>query len=141
MIECSRELLAPRPDVWALVAQPFHLPDWWPAYLGVEPDRLALAEGARWKVRRARAPGFLRRPEGEGLIVIRRVLDGTELAWHDVQQRLDAGVRLAAAGPVRTTANAWVDGPWWRLNAEGARGLPRGALERLHALCQTAASP
>ena len=31
----SRELLAPRADVWAFLAEPYHLSDWWPG-LGVE---------------------------------------------------------------------------------------------------------
>jgi uncharacterized protein YndB with AHSA1/START domain len=35
MIEASRVLLAPRVDVWALLAEPYHLPDWWPSYTGV----------------------------------------------------------------------------------------------------------
>ena len=71
--EAARVLLAPREDVWALVSEPFHLPDWWPAYTGVEPDRRGLAENARWTVVRSRRPGFVRRPHGSGLIVIRRV--------------------------------------------------------------------
>jgi hypothetical protein len=137
--EASRELLAARADVWALVAEPYHLPDWWPAYAGVRPDRRGLAESARWEVRRNRAPGFLRRPGGEGLIVVRRVLPREELAWHDVAQALDASLRLADAGENRTLATVAVSGSWWRLRVEGARPLPRHALARLHALCQTAA--
>ncbi len=140
MISETRELLAPRADVWALVGEPYHLPDWWSGYTGVQPDRHGLAENARWEVRRSAAPGLLRTPGGAGLLVIRRVLEGEELAWHDVQQGLDAGLRLASLGPERTEATAWVDGPRWRLLAEGARMLPREALLRLHALCQTAAS-
>ena len=140
MISATRELLAPRADVWALVAEPYHLPDWWPGYAGVQPDRLGLSENARWEVRRGATPGLLRRPGGAGLLVVRRVLGGQELAWHDVQQGLDMGLALASRGSDRTEATAWVDGPWWRLLAEGARTLPREALRRLHALCQTAAS-
>lgn len=139
-VEASRELLASRPDAWALVAEPYHLPDWWPGYTGVEPDRRGLAEGARWQVRRGGTPGLVRTPGGDGTIVIRRVLEGTELAWHDVQQGIDCGVRLAAHGPDRTLATAWVEGSWWRLLLEGARGLPREAARRLYDLCQTAAS-
>jgi hypothetical protein len=137
MPSASRVLLAPREDVWALVAEPFSLSDWWPAYLGVEPDRRGLAEDARWTVVRSRTPGFLRRPRGSGLIIIRRVTPGAELAWHDVQQSLDAGLRLEdSAG--HTKATAWVEGPLWRLLSEGARGLPQQALARLFDLCQTA---
>ena len=137
MPSASRVLLAPREDVWALVAEPFSLSDWWPAYSGVEPDRRGLAEDARWTVVRSRTPGFLRRPRGSGLIIIRRVTPGAELAWHDVQQSLDAGLRLEdSAG--HTKATAWVEGPLWRLLSEGARGLPQRALARLFDLCQTA---
>jgi hypothetical protein len=130
-------LLAPRDDVWALLSEPFHLPDWWPAYTGVEPDRRGLGENARWQVIRARRPGFLRKPLGTGLIVIRRVTPGRELAWHDLAQRLDMGVTLEDEG-WETKATAWVEGAPWRFYAEGARSLPQHALARLHDLCQTA---
>ena len=49
MREASRELLAPRADVWAFLAEPFHLSNWWPGITGVEPDRRGFAPGARWK--------------------------------------------------------------------------------------------
>ena len=140
VIEASRELLAPRTDVWALVAEPYHLPDWWPGYTGVRPDRRGLAHNARWGVTRSRAPGLLRRPGADGLVIITQIADGLELRWHDVQQRIDAGIALANAGEGRTRATAFVAGPWWRLVLEGARGLPDRALARLHDLCQTAAS-
>lgn len=136
----ERELLAPRHDVWALVAEPFHLPDWWPGYTGVAPDRRGLAEGARWEVTRGRAPGLLRRPGGLGTIVLERVVPSLELRWHDVAQGLSAGIELANAGEDRTRAIAYVEGPVWRLWLEGAQGAPRKALSRLHDLCQTAAS-
>jgi uncharacterized protein YndB with AHSA1/START domain len=132
-------LLASREDVWALVAEPYHLPDWWPAYTGVEPDRRGLAEGARWTVLRSRTPGFLRKPRGKGLIVIQRVSPGEELAWLDLSQNVEAGLRLEDEGR-ETRATAFVDGPLWRLLAEGARGLPRLAVARLYDLCQTATS-
>jgi uncharacterized protein YndB with AHSA1/START domain len=140
VIEATGELLSPRGDVWALVAEPYHLPDWWPAYTGVRPDRRGLAEGARWGVVRSRSPGFLRRPEGEGLIVITRVVEAFELRWNDLQQGIEAGIALDNAGTGRTRATVSVAGPWWRLYAEGARSLPGRALTRLQDLCQTAAS-
>lgn len=132
-------LVASRGAVWALVAEPYHLPDWWPAYTGVEPDRRGLAEGARWTVLRSRTPGFLRKPRGKGLIVIQRVSPGEELAWLDLSQNVEAGLRLEDEGR-GTRATAFVDGPLWRLLAEGARGLPRLAVARLYDLCQTATS-
>jgi uncharacterized protein YndB with AHSA1/START domain len=139
VITASRVLLASREDVWAVVAEPYHLPDWWPAYTGVEPDRRGLAEGARWTVLRSRTPGFLRKPRGKGLIVIQRVSPGEELAWLDLSQNVEAGLRLEDEGR-GTRATAFVDGPFWRLLAEGARGLPRLAVARLYDLCQTATS-
>jgi uncharacterized protein YndB with AHSA1/START domain len=139
VITASRVLVASREDVWALVAEPYHLPDWWPAYTGVEPDRRGLAEGARWTVVRSRNPGFLRKPRGKGLIVIQRVSPGEELAWLDLSQDVEAGLRLEDEGR-GTRATAFVDGPLWRLLAEGARGLPRLAVARLYDLCQTATS-
>jgi uncharacterized protein YndB with AHSA1/START domain len=139
VITASRVLVASREDVWTLVAEPYHLPDWWPGYTGVEPDRRGLAEGARWTVLRSRTPGFLRKPRGKGLIVIQRVSPGEELAWLDLSQNVEAGLRLEDEGR-GTRATAFVDGPLWRLLAEGARGLPRLAVARLYDLCQTATS-
>jgi hypothetical protein len=139
-VEATGELQSDRREVWALVAEPYHLPDWWPAYTGVEPDRRGLAENARWKVIRSRSPGFLRNPEGEGMIVITRVLEGWELRWLDVKQGIEAGVVLDNAGTDRTRATTFVSGSWIRLTSEGARGLPESALARLRDLCQTAAS-
>jgi hypothetical protein len=138
VVEASRVVRAPRADVWALVAEPFHLPDWWPSYTGVEPDRRGLAEGARWTVLRGRRPGLLRKPGGKGLIVLERVVVATELSWLDLAQSVHAGVRLDDEGR-DTRATAFVNGPLWRLYAEGARGLPRLAVSRLYDLCQTAA--
>lgn len=140
MIQASRDLLASRADVWALVSEPYHLPDWWPAYTGVQPDRRGVATNARWEVVRSRTPGFLRRPLGSGLIVITEVAEGRILRWHDVAQGIDAGIRLDDIDPGRTRATAFVDGPFWRLFAEGARRLPQRAVARLYDLCQTASS-
>jgi hypothetical protein len=138
VVEASRVVRAPRADVWALVAEPFLLPDWWPSYTGVEPDRRGLAQGARWTVLRSRRPGLLRKPGGKGLILLERVAVATELSWLDLAQSIHAGVRLDDEGR-DTRATAFVNGPFWRLYAEGARGLPRLAVSRLYDLCQTAA--
>ena len=136
-VEATRVLLASREDVWGLVSEPFHLPDWWPGYTGVEPDSRGLAPNARWTVIRSNRPGFMRRPHGRGLIVLTGVEPGSLLSWHDLAQRLDMGIRLEDEGR-QTRATAWVTGGWWRFVAEGARALPPQALARLHDLCQTA---
>lgn len=135
--EAERVIPAAREAVWALVSEPYHLPDWWPGYTGVEPDRRGLAENARWTVVRASRPGFVRKPHGTGLVVIRRVRPGNELSWHDLRQKLDMGIRLEDEGR-DTRVTAWVSGPVWRLVAEGGRSLPTHAVARLHDLCDTA---
>ena len=139
MSQATRELDAPVRDVWAFLAEPFHLPDWWFGYSGVQPDRRGLASGARWQVRRSSRPGLLRKPGGEGLIVLRTVDPPYTLAWHDVQQKLDMTITLESAG-AGTLATVHVTGPWWRLLPEGARSLPKRSLERLANLVQTSAS-
>ena len=139
-IEAQRELIAPRGDVWALIAEPRHLADWWPGYETIRPDRRGLAEGARWQVVRGNAPGFLRRPGGEGMVVITNVEPGLRLGWSDLQQGFAADLRLEPAAEGNTRATLVLEAPWWRVVAEGLRSTPRQALARLHALCQTAAS-
>jgi hypothetical protein len=136
----SRELLAPREDVWAVVAEPYNLPDWWRAYTGVVPDRRGLAAGARWKVVRRRKPGLFARAGSEGLIVITRVVAGLELGFRDVNEGIEALLELANAGPDATRATISVSAPWWRLHVEGVGKLPRESLANLYDLCQTAAA-
>ena len=135
--EASQVLPVSREEAWAVVSEPYHLPDWWPGYTGVEPDRRGLAENARWTVVRGSRPGFVRKPRGTALILIRRVSPRSELSWHDLAQKLDMGIRLEDEGQ-GTKATAWVSGPVWRLYAEGARSLPARAAARLYDLCDTA---
>ena len=65
-VEASGVLLAPVEDVWRLLGEPYHLPDWWPGYRGVEP-----------------------------------------------------------AAQRRTQVTVAIEASWWRVSAEGLRGLPR----------------
>lgn len=128
------QLRARRPiaaRVWPMLAEPFHLPDWWPGYSGVEPDRRGLAPGARWKVSRAAVPGLLRGGGGEGVIVIDRVDPERALAWTDVRGRYRVEVELAAG----EVALALSTSPWRALDL---RSYPREALIRLERLCDTA---
>jgi hypothetical protein len=142
-VEARIVLLAPPEDVWKLLAEPYHLPDWWPGYQGIEPDRRGLAEGARWRVVRGMARSgtgdLLRRPGGESTIVITEVVEGGVLAWHDVGQRFDVRVTLWPAAERRTEAAVAIESAGWRLVLEGLRSAPRQAVRRLHDLCQTAA--
>jgi uncharacterized protein YndB with AHSA1/START domain len=135
----TRQLLAPREDVWALLAQPYHLSDWWPGYTAIRPDRRGLAAGARWTVVRSDTAGLLRRPGGEGMIVIESVEPTLGLAWRDLQQAFRAAISIATVDGA-SQATLTLDAPWWRLVVEGLRNMPERALGRLHELCQTADS-
>ncbi|HKB20283.1 MAG TPA: SRPBCC family protein [Gaiellaceae bacterium] len=139
-MESQTELVATRPEVWALLAEPEHLADWWPAYASIRPDRRGLAEGARWQVVRGGSIGLLRRPESVGALVITAVEPEHRLAWHDVQQRFTAELVLEPASDGMTRATLTIEAPGTRAILEGLRPLPGQALARLHALCQTAAT-
>ena len=134
--EDSRELLAPRADVWAFVSEPFHLPDWWPGVSGVRPDRRGFAPGARWEVLGPDRPSLFRKPNMSGMLVVLAVEPFERFAFHLTGERLDVELRLAAAAEDRTAATLAVSGP---MLVGLKRSLPRTALARLHNLVQTAA--
>jgi uncharacterized protein YndB with AHSA1/START domain len=132
----SRELLAPREDVWAFVAEPHHFPDWWPGIGGVQPDRLGFCEGARWGITGIERPTLLRRPASSGILLVRAIHIPERFAWTLTGDHIDAELRLEEQGSNRTIATLQVEAPWlYGLS----RALPRKALTRLHALCQTGA--
>ena len=139
-VEAETELIATRPDAWALLAEPHHLSDWWPGYTSVRPDRRGLAEGARWQVVRGGEVGLLRRPESDGVVVITAVEPERRLVWRDIQQQFTAEILLEPGTDGRTRATLTIEASPWRAVLEGLRPLPRKALARLHALCQTAAT-
>jgi hypothetical protein len=135
-VSASRELLAARDDVWSFIAEPHHFPDWWPGIGGVQPDRRGLAEGARWGVSGTERPTLLRRPTSSGMLLVRGVKIPERFAWTLTGDHIDAELRLEERGPDRTIATLDVEAPWLY---GFSRALPRKALTRLHALCQTAA--
>ena len=101
-VEAERELLASRADVWALLAEPFHLSDWWPGIHGVRPDRRGLAPGARWEVLGPPTPTLLRKAHSRGLLLVERVDPYEAVAWRLVQERLHVEVHLRVVDPERT---------------------------------------
>jgi uncharacterized protein YndB with AHSA1/START domain len=135
-VSASRELLASRADVWAFVAEPHHFADWWPGIAGVKPDRRGLAEGARWEIHTADRPTLLRRATSSGMLLVRGVSAPERFAWTLTGDHVDAELRLEASGDDRTIAVLQLEAPWL---FGFSRNLPRRALTRLHALCQTAA--
>jgi uncharacterized protein YndB with AHSA1/START domain len=136
-VTASRELLAPRPDVWDFLGEPFHLADWWPGISGVRPDRRGSASGARWQVTAGNEPTLLRRPEATGTLVVTASDRPGLFAFHLVGEKLDVRVELEATSAERTRATITVEGPWL---IAFRRTLARRATGRLYALCQTAAS-
>jgi hypothetical protein len=132
----TRELLAPLEDVWLFIAEPHHFSDWWPGISGVHPDRRGLAPGARWQLTASMLPSLFRRPAAESTLLVREVDAPVRVSWHMTAERLDVVLELSDAGSHHTRAELTVSGPFI---VGLRRTLPRNALSRLHALCQTAA--
>jgi uncharacterized protein YndB with AHSA1/START domain len=135
-VSASRELLASRDDVWRFIAEPRHFADWWPGIAAVEPDRLGLAEGARWRIVTADRPTLLRRATSSGMLLVRAVRRPELFGWTMTGDHIDAQLRLEESADDRTLAVLELEAPWL---FGMSRALPRRALTRLHTLCQTAA--
>jgi uncharacterized protein YndB with AHSA1/START domain len=131
----ERALLAPPEDVWAFVAEPHNLPDWWPGVDAVRPDRRGTATGARWLAYTA-DPGWTERPQAESTLLLLDVDPGRRLAFRHVERRLDAELELADLPGRRTRATLEVRA---RVVWGPTRSLPGQALGRLHDLVQTSA--
>lgn len=132
----SRELLAPRADVWAFIAEPHHFADWWPGVAGVQPDRRGLAEGARWDVYGSDRPTLFRRSTSTGKLLVLAVWPLERFGWLLTGDHIEGDLRLEEIDAERTRATLTVDAPWL---VGFSKSLPRKALARLHALCQTSA--
>jgi uncharacterized protein YndB with AHSA1/START domain len=128
------ELRASPADVWAFLAEPRHLADWWPNVGAVQPDRRGLEAGARWLVR-SRESTWFRRAGTEDTLVVHAAEPGRRFAFELVQAGTRADLLLTDAGSGRTHAELSASGSVLR---GFTRSLPRDALERLHALVQTA---
>jgi hypothetical protein len=135
--QASRELLASRPEVWAFLAEPYHLPDWYPGVSGVTPDRRGSAAGARWQVVSSTEPTLFRKPESAGMLVVIAADPPRLFAFHLVRDKLSVRVDLEAVAEDRTMVTVTIEGPWL---ITYRRTLARRAVDRLHALCQTAAT-
>jgi uncharacterized protein YndB with AHSA1/START domain len=132
----ERVLLAPLEDVWAFLAEPFNLSDWWPTISGVEPDRRGLAPGARWNVVAPSEPSLFRRPQASGTLLIIDVVPMRRIAFQLPAERLDAELELEPVDARRTKAVLTIDGSWLM-----RRSFPRHALESLYSLLRTGEEP
>ncbi len=115
-------------DVWRVLAEPYHLGDWWPGVVGVQPDRRGLATGARWTVRLRTWNLLTGRGERETMVLVREVVQGERLAFHLLLGSSDVEVQLRHLGPLRTGVT---------IQASGRRAPVENALERLRDLCET----
>jgi len=127
--EASRELLAPRADVWRFLSEPYNLADWWPGISGLQPDRRGQIVGDN-------RPSLLRKPNMSGTLLVLAVQPYERLAFHLTGERLDVELTLAEPAPDRTSARLVVSGPFL---VGLKRSMPMKALTRLHGLVQTAA--
>ena len=128
-------LLATPEDVWAFLAEPRHLSDWWPNVGSIEPDRLGMAAGARWRVR-TRVATWLERAEVEDTLLVHAAEPERRFAFELVRARIRADLVLSEVARGRTRAELTASGSLLR---GFTRSLPHDALARLHALVQTAA--
>jgi uncharacterized protein YndB with AHSA1/START domain len=128
MSEASRELLAPREDVWQFLAEPYHLSDWWPGIKGVEPDRRGFAPGARWQVQASKRNVFTGRRHVETMLLVREIDLYERWSWHLLEPETDTEIRLRSSAPDRTLVTV----------ATTAR-FAGAAVQRLYDLVQTAA--
>jgi uncharacterized protein YndB with AHSA1/START domain len=126
--EASRELLAPRADVWGFLAEPYHLSDWWPGITGVDPDIRGFAPGARWKVHATKRNVFTGSRVVETLLLIREIDPYERWTWHLLAPATDVEVHLSSVAENRTIVTVAV-----------SRGNPAVAVKRLYDLVQTAA--
>src|SRR4051794_26073636 len=136
-MQASRELLAARPEAWRFLSEPYHLPDWYPGLAGVTPDRRGSAAGARWEIVASNEPTLLRKPRAAGTLVVLAAQPPRLFSFQLLGEKLTVTVELVATAEDRTQATVMVGGPWL---IAYRRSLARRALNRLYALCQTAAS-
>ena len=137
--EATRELVAACADVWAFLAEPHHLTDWWPRVHGVQPDRRGFATGARWQVRAVdRRPLVGGRETKEPMtLVIGEVEPLERWTWHLTGRLpLDVEIRLAATAPDRTQVAVAVEASRFA----SPKKLAHAAVDRLYDLVQTAAT-
>jgi uncharacterized protein YndB with AHSA1/START domain len=133
----ERTLLAPIEDVWAFLAEPYHLADWFPGVSGVQPDRRGVAPGARWQVLGPNQPSWFKKPDASGTLLVLDVLPMRRFAFQLTGQRLDVELELEQLEGRRTKARLVVDAPFLTVR----RSLPHQALARLYDLVQTAVEP
>ena len=152
----TRELLAPRDDVWAFVSAADRLPDWWPGIVGAQDD------GATWTIEGDERPGLgsyaggsAPGPEGrsETVAVEKNAPGFLRLSFQQTGYELE--LALEATAPNRTTATLTLANETGHHSLFGRLGeaaeqvvlsgggshqtLAESLLEHIYELCQTGA--
>ena len=130
----ARVLLAPPADVWAFLADPYNLGDWWPGVSGVAPDRRGLSPGARWKVLGPDRPSYFRKPQMTGTLLVLDVVPMQRFAFQLTGDRIEVEVTMRPVEENRTEVALAVEGP---MLIGLRRRLPVQAVARLHSLLRT----
>jgi uncharacterized protein YndB with AHSA1/START domain len=151
MANVERELLAAPQEVWAFLAEPTQLADWWPGVVAIEPDRRGFAAGARWHVeRRDTEAGLLRLPASGRIGATRTDTLVTGELVHErrwsfelvtstrVDRSVSVELSLVPAPAGRTLLTVKVVSR--RGFGAGDRRTARAAADRLYALLQTSAA-
>jgi len=131
----ERTLLAPLEDVWAFLAEPYHLADWFPGIAGVQPDRRGLAPGARWQILGPNRPSWFKKPDAAGTLLVLDVVPMRRVAFQLTGQKLDVQIELEQREQSRTKVSLVVEAPFLTIR----RSFPHLALSQLYDLVQTAA--
>jgi uncharacterized protein YndB with AHSA1/START domain len=134
--EARRVLPAPVDDVWAVLAEPERLAEWWPGIEAVDPGRRGLVPGGFWRVEGGSArPSFRRRPEMAGNLLVIEVVPCSRVVFQLLGERIDVELELEPTEDEQAAATLVVEAP--RFRGIG-RAFPSQALSRLAALVRPA---
>ncbi len=132
-----RVLPAPVEDVWAVLAEPGRLAEWWPGIEAVEPGRRGLVPGGLWRIEGPRGgPSFRRRPELEGDLLVIEVVPRSRVVFQLLAERIHVELELEPTEDDQAATTLVVEPP--RFIGVG-RAFPSQALSRLAALVRPAA--
>jgi hypothetical protein len=156
MTPATRELAASREDVWRFLAEPYHLPDWWPGIVGVQPDHRGFAPGARWTANMFEDPdwwNFLRlprmgRPSGRTapfILAIGEIVELERWSWEVFPRVRNDRAPRAKPRTAEISLRFLADDRTEVTVAAARRGrydprLSQNAADRLYDLVQTAAT-
>jgi len=133
----TRVLPAAVEEVWAVLAEPKRLAEWWPGIGAVDPGRRGLVPGGFWRIEgESRGPSLRRRPEMAGNLLVLEVVPRSRVVFQLLTERIHVELELEPAGDDEAAATLAVEPP--RFVGVG-RQFPSQALSRLAALVRRAA--